>query len=224
MVYCSWCRRDTISNEITGCKSENHEKHNLCPSCHLSGHACQSSCPSCWHDLAQLLIIRNCLCAGCIKPINESKNFDEKHHPLCNQCQNCILCSFRQETKKEFFSLSYREHEPRIQNILYLMQICVQRIEDEREPCSICMEPLNRNLSNSVRTLDICQHRFHSKCIEKWFEEKPCCPCCRHIYQTHDEPSKTIISFFLNSFIIFILFKNRNDCVEILLISLNHVI
>ncbi|CAF1003816.1 unnamed protein product [Rotaria sordida] len=188
MVKCSWCHKETLSNEITYCKSDDDEKHNLCSSCHLSGHACQSSCPSCWHDLAQLLIIRDCLCAGCIKPLDEKRKFDDKGHSLCIQCQKCILCSFRQEIKKEFFSLSYREHEPRIQNILYLMQICVQRMEIEREPCSICIEPLYGSYNNPVKILDICQHRFHSKCIEKWFKEKPCCPCCRHVYQNHDEP------------------------------------
>lgn len=190
MVDCSWCEKETYANEMTLCKSEDDQPHQLCPSCHLSGHACQSSCPSCWHKLAQYLILRDYLCAGCIKPLNERKKFDAKGHMLCCQCEQCLICSFRQETSKEFFSLSYREHEPRIQNILYLMQICVQRMETEREPCSICIEPLYENGNNPVKILDICQHRFHSKCIDKWFEEKPCCPCCRLVYQNHDEPSK----------------------------------
>ncbi|CAF1189857.1 unnamed protein product, partial [Adineta ricciae] len=189
MVQCSWCGQELYYNDFTYCKLEDDEKHSLCSSCHLSGHACQSSCPTCWHDFAQFLISRDSLCAGCTKPLDKGRNFDTKGHPLCIQCQNCILCSFREQTKKDFFTLSYREHEPRIQNILYLMQMCVQRIEIEREPCSICIEPLYNNDLNPVKTLDQCQHRFHSKCIEKWFKEKPCCPCCRHVYQDHDEPS-----------------------------------
>ena len=202
MDYCSWCHRQTLLNEITYCKSDDDGKHNLCSSCHLTGHACQSSCPSCWHDLAQLLIIRDCLCAGCIKPLNERNIVDNNGHSLCCQCRTCILCLFRQQTKKEFFSLSYREHEPRIQNILYLMQICVQRMEVEYEPCSICIEPLCRNRNNPVKILDRCQHRFHLKCIEKWFKQKPCCPCCRHVYQNHDEPSRILKYIFILSFLV----------------------
>jgi hypothetical protein len=222
MISCSWCDQETSVNKITFCKSDDDEQHNLCSSCHLSGHACQSSCPSCWHNLAQLLIIRDCLCAGCIKPLNTRTKFDAKGHSLCCQCQQCILCSFRQETKEEFFSLSYREHEPRIQNILYLMQICVQRMEIEREPCSICIEPLYDNPNNPVKILDICQHRFHSKCIEKWFKEKPCCPCCRHVYQNRDEPSKFKMEILFS--ILFFLFKNTNDFVEVIRMPSNHII
>lgn len=198
MAHCSWCQSPTKTNESTKCRSEDDERHQLCSACHLSGHACQSSCPSCWYNLAQLLIDRESLCAGCIKPLQSEEKLDDNKHRLCHQCHQCLLCSFRQETTKDFFSLSYRDHEPRVQNILYCLQVCVQRIEVEREPCSICMEPLNGQEENSVKTLDICQHRFHGNCIDKWFKQKSCCPCCRHVYRTHDEPSKLTFPFFFS--------------------------
>lgn len=208
MSDCSWCEKCSCSNELTLCKIEDDQPHRLCPSCHLTGHACQSSCPSCWYQLAQILILRDYLCAGCIKPLNERKKFDEHGHFLCCQCEQCLLCAFREERGAEFFSRTYREHEPRIQNILYLMQMCVQRMEREREPCSICMEPLYENGKNPVKILDACQHRFHIKCIDQWFEEKPCCPCCRHVYHNHDEPSNTLRLSLLKDFIrLFLEFK-----------------
>ena len=210
MISCSWCHKLTNSNQIIQCTNEENEQHQLCSSCQLSGHACQTSCPSCWHNFARNLILRDCLCAGCLKPLNDQNKQDANGHSLCCQCQQCTLCSFRQETDKEFFSLTYREHEPRIQNILYLMQICVQRIEIEREPCSICIEPLYGNAANPVKILDICQHSFHSKCIEKWFQEKPCCPCCRHVYLTHDEPSRIdLVNLLL--FLLLLLLLRRNQ-------------
>jgi hypothetical protein len=202
MSECSWCGNKTISNEMTYCISDDDDKHKLCPSCHLTGHACQSSCPLCWYYLAEQLINKSKFCSSCIEPLNESnKKQDDRGHSLCESCEQCILCSFRKETRKEFFSLSYREHEARIQKILYYMQICVQRSEKDREPCSICMEPLNGNLNNPVKILNICRHRFHSNCIEKWFKQKPCCPCCRHVYQVHDEPCEISVLLFLFLFL-----------------------
>src|SRR5205085_868209 len=97
MIYCSWCEKEISLNEITYCKSEDNDKHNLCSSCHLSGHACQTSCPLYWYNLSELLILKDNLCSGCIKPLNDDtkKKFDKKGHTLCCQCQQCILCLFR---------------------------------------------------------------------------------------------------------------------------------
>ena len=218
MAFCSWCQSRINSNELTRCISEDEEKHNLCSSCHLSGHACQSSCPSCWYNLAQLLIIRESLCAGCVKPLQIAGRSDCEGHRLCEHCPQCLLCSFRQETAKDFFSLSYRDHEPRIQNILYCLQLCVQRIEVEREPCSICMEPLNDQEDQPVKTLAVCQHRFHADCIDKWFKQKSCCPCCRHFYRTHDEPSNTC-PFIWHQHWTFFSFQIPSECVASIFMS-----
>jgi hypothetical protein len=46
---------------------------------------------------------------------------------------------------------------------------------------------------NQIKILNECQHHFHSICIEKWFKQKAYCPCCRYIYQVHDEPSNSIL-------------------------------
>jgi hypothetical protein len=53
-----------------------------------------------------------------------------------------------------------------------------QREENEEEQmCAICITPLENN--TIIRKLS-CQHKFHYKCVDKWFEEKHKCPICRH--------------------------------------------
>lgn len=193
MANCSWCGIEKISYKIDYCQCEYLERHKLCSSCHLKDHACQSSCPLCWYDLAEKYIKKENLCSGCIQPLNDNENkIDKNFHKLCKLCDQCILCLFRLETKKDFFILSYRQLNCQRQKILYQMQNCVQKIEYDYELCSICMELLNYN-NYQIQILNQCKHRFHSDCIEKWFKEKPCCPCCRHIYQIHDQPSNLYI-------------------------------
>jgi len=43
------------------------------------------------------------------------------------------------------------------------------------EPCSICLEPLARDV---VRPL-VCQHQFHKACVVPWLKRQPRCPMCR---------------------------------------------
>ena len=202
MGYCSWCGTEKICDKIIYCQSEENERHKLCSTCHLNGHACQSSCPLCWYYLTEKLLKKDKLCSGCIEPLTENEHkIDNKNHLLCKYCVECILCSFRKQTSKEFFLLTYRKHGTQIQKMLYLMQICVQKSETDYEVCSICMELLNEN--NEIKILDQCKHRFHSNCIQKWFQFKSCCPCCRQVYQNNNLPSN---SNFKNKFISFSIF------------------
>ena len=60
--------------------------------------------------------------------------------------------------------------------------------------CSICLMPiikLNKwdRLHKGLSVVDVtvqpyltleCKHKFHSKCILKWFENQGTCPICRH--------------------------------------------
>lgn len=43
--------------------------------------------------------------------------------------------------------------------------------------CNICL--LNINYNDIIRILN-CNHLFHIKCIDKWFEQKSSCPLCRN--------------------------------------------
>lgn len=49
--------------------------------------------------------------------------------------------------------------------------------DDEKETCSICFSKMT---SEDSHTLEECDHRFHTKCILKWFRSKhDTCPLCR---------------------------------------------
>ncbi|XP_041765552.1 uncharacterized protein LOC121590178 [Anopheles merus] len=42
--------------------------------------------------------------------------------------------------------------------------------------CPICLEHID---AASGKSLALCAHQFHSPCIDRWLEEKKCCPVCR---------------------------------------------
>jgi len=47
----------------------------------------------------------------------------------------------------------------------------------KKQKCVICLEHLG--FSGAVEKLQNCSHRYHSICINKWFEENNRCPLCR---------------------------------------------
>jgi len=47
-------------------------------------------------------------------------------------------------------------------------------VEDSEYECNICM-----NTDTEEYSKTICNHVFHTKCIEKWLDIKNNCPCCR---------------------------------------------
>uniref|UniRef100_A0A182SZA9 RING-type domain-containing protein n=1 Tax=Anopheles maculatus TaxID=74869 RepID=A0A182SZA9_9DIPT len=42
--------------------------------------------------------------------------------------------------------------------------------------CPICLEHIDQA---SCKSLSLCVHQFHGLCIDRWLEEKKCCPVCR---------------------------------------------
>ncbi|XP_050099757.1 uncharacterized protein LOC126579981 isoform X1 [Anopheles aquasalis] len=46
----------------------------------------------------------------------------------------------------------------------------------EQLECPICLEQID---GNRCRRLSSCSHQFHDECIDRWLEEKLCCPVCR---------------------------------------------
>lgn len=55
--------------------------------------------------------------------------------------------------------------------------------------CAICLERINTTNNNntdqqSTRKLPVCNHEFHTTCIETWFNFAQTCPVCRHYYGT----------------------------------------
>ena len=48
---------------------------------------------------------------------------------------------------------------------------------DITDTCAICYE----NMSHSdLRRITHCNHIFHKRCIDRWFEVNAHCPICRH--------------------------------------------
>jgi hypothetical protein len=45
-----------------------------------------------------------------------------------------------------------------------------------QDSCAVCQNPYK--LNDLYRTL-LCEHNFHSVCIDKWFEDHVTCPICR---------------------------------------------
>jgi len=64
----------------------------------------------------------------------------------------------------------------------YKLLVPQHNVQDGR--CEICLVEFtvwsNRNVVASPNPA--CRHVFHKKCITKWLERKPTCPCCREIY------------------------------------------
>jgi hypothetical protein len=49
------------------------------------------------------------------------------------------------------------------------------------EQCSICLNTYQKN--EYKREMDICKHRFHKKCIDKWLVgNSMTCPLCKQNY------------------------------------------
>jgi hypothetical protein len=44
--------------------------------------------------------------------------------------------------------------------------------------CLICHDPITTN--QFYRSLPICKHKFHKKCIDSWIFQNPTCPTCRN--------------------------------------------
>ena len=66
---------------------------------------------------------------------------------------------------------------------------------DHQHPCAICLGALpvkgSKTLTkNRYQTLS-CGHSFHRRCVGKWFENAPTCPCCRIPVDTPG-PSKRV--------------------------------
>jgi hypothetical protein len=59
-------------------------------------------------------------------------------------------------------------------------KIEIVSLESEVTPidqCSICLE--NYTVGEQFTILQVCPHKFHSNCLDKWFEVRRTCPLCR---------------------------------------------
>jgi len=51
-------------------------------------------------------------------------------------------------------------------------------VEDDDSICAICQDSMAAG--SEARTLNACDHSFHTGCIDTWFSRNVNCPVCRH--------------------------------------------
>jgi hypothetical protein len=54
----------------------------------------------------------------------------------------------------------------------------IEILDTEDAQCAICQDAMDPG--TEVRSLDVCDHRFHVTCIDTWFTRDVHCPICRH--------------------------------------------
>ena len=54
----------------------------------------------------------------------------------------------------------------------------IEIVADEDEVCAICQEGMASG--TEARSLNACDHMFHTGCIDTWFQRNVRCPVCRH--------------------------------------------
>jgi len=54
----------------------------------------------------------------------------------------------------------------------------VETVGAEGEMCAICQDSIA--VGTEARTLNVCDHSFHTGCIDTWFTTNVRCPVCRH--------------------------------------------
>lgn len=65
---------------------------------------------------------------------------------------------------------------PTPQQIATATSISTSQVEERA--CAICQD--NIELGSEIRTLNRCEHAFHTGCIDTWFRTNVRCPVCRH--------------------------------------------
>jgi hypothetical protein len=81
----------------------------------------------------------------------------------------------------------------------------VQKEDDGKIECAICLDNINYNYDKSVLN---CGHGFHKNCIDEWINKSVLntCPCCRSYI---DNPTSILIKVFL--ICIFSNYSNENN-------------
>ncbi|KAK7349350.1 hypothetical protein VNO77_06655 [Canavalia gladiata] len=77
--------------------------------------------------------------------------------------------------------------------------------EDESDYCAVCLSQIYKR--EKVRSLPVCNHRYHADCIGTWLKNHTTCPLCR---------SKIIDHTFYNQHK---QVKNFRECMKNLILS-----
>lgn len=63
----------------------------------------------------------------------------------------------------------------------------IEIVDSNDENCAICQDHME--VGSEARAIRVCDHRFHTECIDTWFQRSVVCPTCRHdVRDTTPEP------------------------------------
>lgn len=86
-----------------------------------------------------------------------------------------MVCGPRFMIPERYLPVKYKYHRA----------MPLQRIEckdggiSESEPCAICYNEFDSQMSRNAIMVTPCDHVFHTECLLKWMEQKMQCPTCR---------------------------------------------
>jgi hypothetical protein len=64
----------------------------------------------------------------------------------------------------------------------------IEIVDADEEICTICQDRMAPG--SEARAIRVCDHRFHTECIDTWFQRSVICPTCRHdVRDLEPEPS-----------------------------------
>jgi Ring finger domain len=64
----------------------------------------------------------------------------------------------------------------------------IEIVDADEEICTICQDRMAPG--SEARAIRVCDHRFHTECIDTWFQRSVICPTCRHdVREPEPEPS-----------------------------------
>lgn len=64
----------------------------------------------------------------------------------------------------------------------------IEIVDADEEICTICQDRMAAG--SEARAIRVCDHRFHTECIDTWFQRSVICPTCRHdVRDLEPEPS-----------------------------------
>lgn len=65
----------------------------------------------------------------------------------------------------------------------------IEIVDADEEICTICQDRMAPG--SEARAIRVCDHRFHTECIDTWFQRSVICPTCRHdVRDLEPEPSE----------------------------------
>ena len=104
---------------------------------------------------------------------------EERRRNMKNSVED--IMAYLQETAKDdpFYTGYFKAQKPGA--LTSIEKEAIQKLkfspsQEGNQDCFICLDPFVPKIDVSVLS---CQHRFHTRCLDKWLEVQGQCPACR---------------------------------------------